>query len=87
MTVDYLEIPPNATITQEYVKYGNPDCQTSHTPYFYAYWKHDKKLKKRYLGKNLEGFGLRKIAKEIKVKSSQLINMIMLVVLNFSTST
>ena len=45
MTVDGLEIPPNATIRQEYVKCGNLDCQKSHGPYFYAYWKHDKKLK------------------------------------------
>jgi hypothetical protein len=73
MTVDNLEIPPNATIRQEYVKCGNPDCQTSHGPYFYAYWKQDKKLKKRYVGKNLGAFGLRKIAKEIKIKPSLLI--------------
>jgi hypothetical protein len=71
MTVDDLEIPPNATIRQEYVKCG----ENSHGPYLYAYWKQDKKLKKRYVGKNLEDFGLRKIAKEIKVKSSQLIKL------------
>jgi hypothetical protein len=69
------EIPLNATIRQEYVKCGDPDCQNSHGPYLYAYWKQDKKLKKRYVGKNLEDFGLRKIAKEIKVKSSQLIKL------------
>jgi hypothetical protein len=67
------EIPLNATIRQEYVKCGNPDCQNSHGPYFYAYWKQDKKLKKRYVGKNLEDFSLRKIAKEIKIKPSLLI--------------
>jgi len=44
------------------VKCGNPDCQKSHGPYFYAYWKHNKKLNKRYIGKNLEDFRLRKIA-------------------------
>jgi hypothetical protein len=33
MTVDDLEIPPNATIRQEYVKCGNPDCQNQHGPY------------------------------------------------------
>jgi hypothetical protein len=73
MTIDDLEIPPNATIRQEYVKCGDPDCQNSHGPYLYAYWKQDKKLKKRYVGKNLEDFGLRKIAKEIKIKPSLLI--------------
>jgi hypothetical protein len=70
-----MEIPLNATLRQEYVKCGNPDCQNSHGPYLYAYWKQDKKLKKRYVGKNLEDFGLRKIAKEIKVKPSQLIKL------------
>ena len=44
-----------------------------HGPYFYAYWKHDKKLNKRYVGKNFEDFHLRKIAKEIKLKPSLLI--------------
>jgi hypothetical protein len=73
MTVDDLEIPHNATIRQEYVKCGNPDCQNLHGPYFYAYWKHDKKLNKRYVGKNLEDFRFRNIAKEIKLKPSLLI--------------
>jgi hypothetical protein len=41
------EIPLNATIRQEYVKCGNPDCQNLHGPYFYAYWKQGKKLNKR----------------------------------------
>jgi hypothetical protein len=53
-----LEIPHNATIRQEYVKCGNPDCQNSHGPYLYAYWKQDKKLRKLYVGKNLEDFRL-----------------------------
>jgi hypothetical protein len=53
------------------VKCGDPDCQNSHGPYLYAYWKQDKKLKKRYLGKNLEDFRLRKIAKEVKLRPSQ----------------
>jgi hypothetical protein len=75
MTVDDLEIPLNATIRQEYVKCGNPDCQNSHGPYLYAYWKQDKKLKKRYVGKNFDDFRLRKLAKEIKVKPSQLIKL------------
>jgi hypothetical protein len=75
MTVDDLEIPPNATLRQEYVKCGNPDCENLHGPYLYAYWKQDKKLKKRYVGKNPEDFALRKIAKEIKVKPSQLIKL------------
>jgi hypothetical protein len=72
MTNNNLEIPPNATIRQEYVKCGNPDCQNQHGPYLYAYWKQDKKLNKRYVGKSLEDFRLRQIAKEIKLKPSLL---------------
>ena len=67
---DLKVIPLNATIRQEYVKCG---CQKSHGPYFYAYWKEDKKLNKRYVGKNLEDFRLRNIAKQIKLKPSLLI--------------
>jgi hypothetical protein len=66
MTVDNLEIPPNATIRHEYVKCG----QNSHGPYLYAYSKHDKKLNKKYVGKNFEHFAIRKIAKEVKLKPS-----------------
>ncbi|MGA9151155.1 MAG: hypothetical protein WBZ36_11305 [Candidatus Nitrosopolaris sp.] len=73
MTVNDLEIPPNATIRQEYVKCGDPDCQNLHGPYLYAYWKQDKKLNKRYVGKNFEASRLRQIAKEIKLKPSVLI--------------
>jgi hypothetical protein len=68
-----LEIPQNATIRQEYVKCGNPDCQNSHGPHLYAYWKQDKKLRKLYVGKNLEDFAIRKIAKEVKLKPNQYI--------------
>jgi hypothetical protein len=70
-----LDIPPNATIRQEYVRCGNPDCQNSHGPYLYAYWKDDNKLRKLYVGKNLEDFRLRKLAKEIKLRPSQLIKL------------
>ena len=75
MSVNDLEIPPNATIRQEYVKCGNPDCQNSHGPYLYAYWKRDKKLNKRYVGENLEDFSLRKIANEMKVRPNQLVKL------------
>ena len=73
MSVNDFDIPPNVTIRQEYLKCGNPDCQNSHGPYLYAYWKQDKKLRKRYVGKNLEDFRLRKMAKEIKLRPRQLI--------------
>jgi hypothetical protein len=71
--LNMTEIPLNATIRQEYVKCGNPDCQNQHGPYFYAYWKQDKKLNKRYIGKHLEDFRLTKIAKQINLKPSILI--------------
>ncbi|MGC2683664.1 MAG: hypothetical protein WA323_17540 [Candidatus Nitrosopolaris sp.] len=75
MTDNNQEIPPNATIRQEYVKCGNPDCQNSHGPYLYAYRKQDKKLNKKYVGKNFDDFRLRKIAKEMKVRPSQLVKL------------
>jgi hypothetical protein len=65
------EIPLNATMRQDYVKCGNPDCQKLHGPYLYAYWKQDKKLNKWYIGKNSEDFGIRKIAKKVKLRPSQ----------------
>ena len=70
-----LEIPPNVTIRQEFIRCGDPDCQISHGPYLYAYWKHGKKLNKRYVGKNFEDFSLRKVAKEMKVRPSQLVKL------------
>jgi len=73
MTNDDQEIHPNATIRQEYVQCGNPDCQNQHGPYLYTYWKQGKKLNKKYLGKNFEAFRLRQIAKEIKLKPRVLI--------------
>ncbi|MGC2683205.1 MAG: hypothetical protein WA323_15185, partial [Candidatus Nitrosopolaris sp.] len=36
-------------------------------------WKHDKKLNKKYIGKNFDHFRLRKLAQEIKIRPSQLI--------------
>ena len=50
---NYRNLPSNATISEEYVKCGKPDCQwCKHGPYFYAYWKDDNgKLKKKYIGK------------------------------------
>src|SRR5215472_7588542 len=51
--------------------WGQQYVQNSHGPYLYAYWKQDKILKKRYVGKNLEDFVIRQIAKKVKLKPSQ----------------
>jgi hypothetical protein len=40
----YDEIPKNATIREEYIKENGP--------YLYAYWKENKKLRKKYIGKS-----------------------------------
>lgn len=49
---NYSSIPSNATIRKEYVKCGNPYCyRCKHGPYYYAYWKQGRKLKKKYIGK------------------------------------
>ena len=57
-------LPTNATIRKEYVKCGKNDCEISHGPYYYAYWKerisrNDTqsatvwKVKKKYIGSYL----------------------------------
>lgn len=47
-----LIVPKNATIRQEYVRCGKYDCDKPHGPYYYAYWKDNAKLKKKYIGKD-----------------------------------
>jgi len=47
-------VPSNATIRQEYVKCGKWDCpRCEHGPYYYAYWKENGKLRKKYIGEYL----------------------------------
>jgi hypothetical protein len=57
------EIPENATIRQERVRCGNPDCQQFHGPYLYEYWKDGKRLRKKYVGKTIADLVVRKVAK------------------------
>jgi hypothetical protein len=59
---DY-EFPGNATIRQERVRCGNPDCQQFHGPYLYEYWKDGKRLRKKYVGKTIADLVVRKVAK------------------------
>jgi hypothetical protein len=54
------------------VKCGSPQCQKKHGPYLYAYWKEGNKTKSRYVGKKLEDFDSRKIAKDQDLRPSQL---------------
>ena len=61
----FNNLPSNATIRKEYVKCGRDNCEMSHGPYYYAYWKerissskNDQsanvwKLKKKYIGSYL----------------------------------
>ena len=45
-------IPDNATIRKEYVKCNNEFCcSCPHGPYYYAYWRTNGKLNKKYLGR------------------------------------
>ena len=67
------EIPSNATITRQYVKCRRPQCQKKHGPYLYAYWKEGNKTKSRYIGKNLEDFISRKLAKDLDLRPSLLV--------------
>ena len=46
------------TYRQEYTKCNKTGCQScaqlgGHGPYWYAYWRENGKLKKKYIGKNL----------------------------------
>lgn len=46
------------TYRQEYTKCNKAGCQScaqlgGHGPYWYAYWRENGKLKKKYIGKNL----------------------------------
>jgi len=45
-------IPKNATIRKEYVNCKKPNCYRDriHGPYYYAYWREGKKIKKKYIG-------------------------------------
>jgi hypothetical protein len=69
----FNNLPENATIRKEYVTCGKYDCQMSHGPYYYAYWKErisscDNqfvtvcKLKKKYIGTYLPETGKSKIS-------------------------
>lgn len=63
------DIPANATIRSEFTKCGKPNCDKLHGPYFYAYWKDGKKVKKRYIGKSWEAWENRQIAKAYGVSA------------------
>jgi hypothetical protein len=69
----FSALPPNATIRKEYVKCGRVNCEMSHGPYYYAYWKEKIssnedsaatiwKLKKKYIGSYLPEIEKPKIA-------------------------
>jgi len=49
---NYKSIQSGATIREEHVKCGKPNCnKCKHGPYFYAYWRENGKLKKKYIGR------------------------------------
>lgn len=52
------------SVTQEFVKCGKPGCKKcasgpGHGPYWYEYWREGEKIRKRYLGKTLDGYETR----------------------------
>ena len=47
---NYNDVPSNATIKEERIKCGKSCLMCPHGPYYYAYWKEDGKLKKKYIG-------------------------------------
>jgi hypothetical protein len=45
---------PGVTLRHEYVQCGKKGCnRCPHGPYWYAYWRDGKRLRKRYVGKHL----------------------------------
>lgn len=49
------------SVTQEYVKCGKSGCKKcasglGHGPYWYEYWREGDRIRKRYLGKSLDGY-------------------------------
>lgn len=47
----FATVPANATIREEHVKCNKYHClMCPHGPYYYAYWKENGKLKKKYIG-------------------------------------
>lgn len=48
------EPEPGVTYRSETVRCGKPNCRTCpHGPYWYAYYREGKKLRSRYIGKQL----------------------------------
>ena len=46
-----ISIPDNASVREEFIKCGKISCSSCpHGPYYYAYWKNNGKLKKKYVG-------------------------------------
>jgi hypothetical protein len=41
-------VPEHATLRAEYINCGR--CPVQHGPYWYAYWREGKRMRKRYLG-------------------------------------
>jgi hypothetical protein len=56
-----MNVKRSLTYRREYVKCGKKGCSCAkgkgHGPYWYAYWREGKKLKKKYLGKKRTGGG------------------------------
>jgi hypothetical protein len=47
----FESVPANATVREENVRCKKYTCYTCpHGPYYYAYWKENGKLKKKYIG-------------------------------------
>jgi hypothetical protein len=51
---NYKGVPANATIRSEKIKCGKPCLMSPHGLYYYAYWKENRKLKKKYIGSKFD---------------------------------
>ncbi|MCC5947673.1 MAG: hypothetical protein JJT89_04380 [Nitriliruptoraceae bacterium] len=66
-----LGLPPTLTYRQEEVRCGKPTCRSCpHGPYWYAYWREDGRVRKRYIGRQLPGEPLEQVEPDVGVPPS-----------------
>ena len=64
---NYKDIPSSATIREERIKCGKSCLMCPHGPYYYAYWKENGKLKKKYIGTRFDETWKKSVKKRNKV--------------------
>jgi hypothetical protein len=66
------DIPKNALIKWEKFHCGKPNCRRFHGPYLVAYFRIKGKLHKKYIGKSIDEYNDRRLAKLLGVSVADL---------------